>query len=50
MNGSVIESEDERDPAGVTELQGRLDHRPNRDETVLLPLGIWLLLTGARER
>jgi hypothetical protein len=46
MNGSVIESEDNRDPAGVAELQGRLDHRPDRDDTVLLPLLIWLLLTA----
>jgi hypothetical protein len=46
MNGTEIESEDDRDPAGVAELQGRLDHRPNRDDTVLLPLAIWLLLTG----
>ncbi len=46
MNGSVIESESDRDPAGVTELQGRLDHRPDRDDTVLLPLAIWLLLMG----
>jgi hypothetical protein len=46
MNGAEIESEGDRDPGGVADLQGRLDHRPNRDGTVLLPLGIWLLLTG----
>jgi hypothetical protein len=46
MNGSVIESEADRDPSGVTDLQGRLDHRPNRDDTVLLPLLIWLALTA----
>jgi hypothetical protein len=46
MNGSVIESEGDRDPAGVTVLQGRLDHRPDRDDAVLLPLVIWLLLTA----
>jgi hypothetical protein len=46
MNGSVIESGSERDPAGITELQGRLDHRPDRDDTVLVPLLIWVLLTA----
>ncbi len=46
MIGSEIVSEGERDPAGVADLQERLDHRPSREESVLLPLGIWLLLTG----
>ena len=45
-NGSVIESGSERDPAGVADLQARLDHRPSRDTVVLLPLAIWLALTG----
>ena len=46
VNGSVIESGSERDPAGVADLQARLDHRPSRDTVVLLPLAIWLALTG----
>ncbi len=46
VNGSEITSADERDPAHVADLQARLDHRPSRDSVVLLPLGIWLLLTA----
>ncbi len=46
MNGSEIVSADERDPEAVADLQDRLDHRPSRDESVLMPLGIWLLLVG----
>jgi hypothetical protein len=46
VNGSVIVSGDERDPAGVADLQERLDHRPSRDAVVLLPLAAWLLLTA----
>src|SRR5690349_13162216 len=44
MNGSLSESEPDRDPAGGTDLQGRLDHRPDRGDTVRPPLGCWLLL------
>jgi hypothetical protein len=46
MNGAEITSGDERDPAAVTDLQSRLDHRPSRDTVVLLPLLIWIALTG----
>ena len=44
MNGSVISSESERDPAAVADLQSRLEHRPSRDTVVLLPLCVWLLI------
>ncbi|MQA73709.1 MAG: hypothetical protein GEU88_05075 [Solirubrobacterales bacterium] len=46
MNGSEITSEAERDPAGVAELQQRLENRPSRETVVLLPLGAWLVLSG----
>ncbi len=46
VNGSEITSADERDPEAVAELQSRLDDRPSRDLVVLLPLGVWLALTG----
>jgi cell division protein FtsW (lipid II flippase) len=46
VNGSVITSDGDRDPEAVEDLQSRLDHRPSRDEVVLLPLMIWLALTG----
>ena len=46
MNGSLIVSEGDRDPAAVADLQARLDHRPNRNESVLIPLSIWLALTA----
>lgn len=45
-NGSEIFSSGERDPVEVADLQARLDHRPSRDTSVLLPLGIWLVLTA----
>ena len=35
-----------RDPEEVEDLQSRLDHRPSRETVVLLPLVIWLALTG----
>jgi hypothetical protein len=46
VNGSEITSDDDRDPEAVADLQSRLDHRPSRDTVVLLPLMIWLALTG----
>jgi cell division protein FtsW (lipid II flippase) len=46
FNGSEITSGDDRDPEAVADLQSRLDHRPSRDTVVLLPLLIWLALTG----
>ncbi len=46
VNGSEITSSDDRDPEAVADLQSRLDHRPSRETVVLLPLGIWLGLTG----
>ena len=46
VNGSEITSGDSRDPEEVADLQSRLDHRPSRDTVVLLPLAIWLALTG----
>ena len=48
VNGSEITSDGDRDPGEVADLQARLDHRPSRDTVVLLPLAIWLALTGAR--
>ncbi|HEY8001366.1 MAG TPA: hypothetical protein VID76_05455 [Solirubrobacterales bacterium] len=46
VNGSEITATGERDPGQVADLQARLDHRPSRDTVVLLPLGVWLLLTA----
>ena len=46
MNGSEITSADTRDPAAVANLQERLDSRPSRDVVALLPLAIWLALSG----
>jgi hypothetical protein len=46
INGSVITSAEGRDPAAVAELQQRLDTRPSREPVVLVPLGIWLALSG----
>ncbi len=46
VNGSEITSTDSRDPEEVAELQARLDDRPERNTVVLLPLAIWLALTG----
>jgi hypothetical protein len=42
MNGSEIESADDRDPAAVAGLQAKLKDRPSRDQVVFLPLLIWL--------
>jgi len=44
FNGSVIESTDSRDPAGIAELQEKLQTRPSRQPVALLPLGVWLVL------
>ena len=46
FNGSEITSGAGRDPEEVADLQSRLDHRPSRDTVVLLPLLIWLVLSG----
>ncbi len=46
VNGSEITADGDRDPGEVADLQARLDHRPSRDTVVLLPLIIWLALTG----
>ena len=46
MNGSEITSADTRDPEAVADLQERLDSRPSRDVVALLPLAIWLALSG----
>ncbi len=46
MNGSEITSADTRDPVAVADLQERLDSRPSRDVVALLPLAIWLALSG----
>ena len=46
VNGSEITSGSERDPEAVADLQERLDTRPSREPVVLLPLGVWLLLSG----
>lgn len=46
INGTVISSSPQRDPPAVAELQARLDHRPSRNTVVLLPLGIWIVLTA----
>jgi hypothetical protein len=46
VNGSEITSADERDPEAVADLQSRLDDRPSRDLVVLLPLGVWVTLSG----
>ena len=46
VNGSEIRSSGDRDPDGVADLQARLDNRPSRDLVLLLPLGIWIVLTG----
>ncbi len=46
VNGSRITSESERDPAGVADLQSRLDHRPSRETVVVGPLIAWLVLCG----
>jgi hypothetical protein len=46
VNGSEITSGGDRDPEAVADLQDRLDHRPSRDTAIVLPLAIWVLLTG----
>ena len=46
MNGSLIRSEGERDPASVADLRSRLENRPNSEVVVLLPLLIWTALCG----
>ena len=46
MNGSEIESSGELDPTAVAELRTELVDRPSRDQTVLAPLFIWLLLAA----
>jgi hypothetical protein len=46
MNGSKITSADRRDPGAVADLQEQLDSRPGREVVALLPLGIWLALSG----
>jgi hypothetical protein len=46
MNGARITAEGERDPAGVADLQERLETRPSREAVLLPPLGAWLALTG----
>ncbi len=46
VNGSQITSEGERDGGQVAELQARLDTRPSRELVALLPLGIWIALSG----
>jgi hypothetical protein len=46
MNGSEITSADTRDPVAVADLQEQLDSRPSRDVVALLPLAIWLALSG----
>jgi hypothetical protein len=46
VNGSAITSAEQRDPAGVAELQQRLDTRPSREPVVLAPLAAWLALAG----
>jgi hypothetical protein len=47
MNGSEIASGDERDPAGIADLQEKLQTRPSREPVALLPLGVWLALCVA---
>ena len=46
MNGTEITTSGGIDAGEVADLQVRLDHRPSRDEVVLAPLGIWLVLTA----
>jgi hypothetical protein len=46
MNGSAITSADTRDAEEVADLQERLDHRPTRDTVIVIPLAVWLVLTG----
>ncbi len=46
VSGSEITSGGDRDPAAVADLQARLEQRPDRETVVLLPLGVWLALTG----
>jgi hypothetical protein len=44
MNGSGIESADDRDPAEVAELQSKLEERPDREQVAFLPLLGWVAL------
>jgi hypothetical protein len=46
MNGSEIESTDDRDPAGVADLQSKLSDRPDREQVVFLPLVGWVALAA----
>jgi hypothetical protein len=46
MNGSDIETTDERDPAHVAELQSKLEERPDREQVVFLPLLAWVAASG----
>jgi hypothetical protein len=46
MVGSQIRAEGMPDAADVAELQDRLEDRPSRDLTVLLPLAIWAAVTA----
>ena len=46
INGSVVTSAGDRDPAEVADLQDQLESRPSRVPVALAPLGIWLVLTA----
>jgi hypothetical protein len=46
MNGTEIETTEDRDPAHVADLQAKLEDRPSRDQVVFLPLLIWLGASG----
>jgi hypothetical protein len=46
MVGSELRTEGSPDAADVAELQDRLEDRPSRDVTVLLPLAIWAALAA----
>jgi hypothetical protein len=46
MVGSEIRTEGSPDAADVAELEDRLEDRPSRDLTVLLPLAVWAALAA----
>ncbi len=46
MNGQPIVAEGEPDADAVEDLEDRLTNRPGRTQVVLVPLEIWLALTG----